>query len=136
MTDEQVKAAVEALKGRGEPISGPRINRYLRSVPPYIGMSYRDLLPLLKNQPLPTPAEEAEQDLEAMANACDAARRDGARYAERQKLIADSEALWIRCAAVRNRGSARGEDLTALVDAFERLRHAMSALICATGRKT
>jgi hypothetical protein len=133
---ERVRETMTTLEARGEAISCHTVNRYLRSVPPYIGASYRDLLPLLRNQRVPTEAEQAEQDILSMAQACEEAMTNGASRARLQSLIADSEKLWQRVMPLMLRASARGEDTGAFVIAFERLRDARSALILAPGRKT
>jgi hypothetical protein len=53
----------------------------------------------------------------------------------RQRLIAVSEEVWLRCRPALHRASARGEDTMALATAFERLREARSAVIIAHTRR-
>jgi hypothetical protein len=110
----RVQTAMEALAAAGEPISANRVNRWLRSHPPYYGMSFRDLLPLLKIQAVPTPAEQALQDLEAMSKAIEQALADQAGLKVRQRLSHESEAVWLASRRVMLQAAARGDDVRAL----------------------
>ncbi len=126
MTSEAVQQAVKDLEARSEVVSARNVRKRLG------GGSFRDLLPLLRMQALPTEAEQAVRDILAMAHACEDAITDGTSRTTRQRLIAESETLWQTCMPALLRASARGEETTAFVDVFERLREARSAVIVRT----
>jgi hypothetical protein len=129
MTAAQVQQAVHTLEANGETVSARKVLRLLRRTPPYIGGSYRDLLPLLKIQRVPSAAAQALQDVIQMADACEQAVTDAAPYKVRQALIAESEKGWVRWRHIMLTAGAKGEDVGELSEAFERLRQARTRLI-------
>jgi hypothetical protein len=133
---QDVRQAMAILEAQRSPVSARVVNRLLRATPPrFMGLSFRDLLPMLRIQPVLSETEQACRDLTQMAEACEAAVRDGATHAGRQKLIGASEDVWRQAMAALQRSSAQGTDVTALATAFERLGQARGALIMAHARR-
>jgi len=133
---QDVQEAMATLEAQRQQVSARAVNRLLRATGPrFMGLSFRDLLPMLKIQPVPSETEQGLRDLTRIAEACEAALRDGAPYPLRQKLIGDSEDVWRQVMAVLQRSSAKGADVTALATAFERLGQARGALIMAHARR-
>jgi hypothetical protein len=125
-----VREAVARLEAQGQPVSARAVNRILRATGPrFRGMSFRELLPILRIPPVVSEAERAINDLDAMTHACAAAVRDGVTTAARHKLLDATDQQWQRAMAVLLRATARGEDTQALTAAFERLRTAREHLI-------
>jgi hypothetical protein len=129
-----VREAVASLSAQGHPVSARAVNRRLRATGPrFMGMSFRDLLPMLRIPPVVSEAEQVIADLDAMTHTCEAAVRDGASAATRQRLIAASDQQWRQGMAVLLRLTAKGADTAALTAAFEALRLARERLILARG---
>jgi hypothetical protein len=136
MTYAQVEQAKETLAARGEPISVRNINRLLRQTPPrFRGASFSDLLRLLKIQRVPSKTELAIDSLDAMTQACADAIAGPHSPSRLQRLLAMTEDCWVQNLAVLLDASARAEDVTALDEAFDRLRRARSAVITAQSRR-
>jgi hypothetical protein len=90
-----VRQAVASLEAQGQPVSARAVNRRLRATGPrFRGMSYRDLLPMLRIPPVMSEAERAIRDLDAMARACEAAVQGGVTAAVRSLLLRDCEETW------------------------------------------
>jgi hypothetical protein len=125
-----VREAVASLEAQGQPVSARAVNRRLRATGPrFRGMSFRDLLPMLRIPPVASESARAIANLDAMTHTCEAAVRDGAPAAARHKLLAASADEWQRGMAVLLRLTAQGADTAALTAAFERLRTAREHLI-------
>ena len=90
-----VQQAVQTLKAAGQPISLRKVNRVLRALPPYVGMSFRDLLPILRHQ-RDTGKECYEKILE-LTTAFEAALRQPAD-ADLPTLLSRGEKVWRTCA--------------------------------------
>ena len=130
MTGEAVQQAVRDLEARGQLASLHNVNRHLRSVPPYRGMSYRDLIPLLRNQQV-TPTDPAYASVVNMAHELEEAlaRR---RNRDLPALIERGEQTWSKHVRAMYEASRRGDpagQLEAWASAFEQLRCALSAAI-------
>jgi hypothetical protein len=132
MNDQRVAVqhAVKTLEANGKVVSAYNVNQVLRSTPPYYGMSYRDLLPLLRNQQ-DMPNDPRYQQVIWMAEALEevlAQRRHG----HLQALIEQGSTTWSRCAPAMHQASARGDPMVqveAWVASFERLRFGREAAI-------
>jgi hypothetical protein len=101
-----------------------------------MGASFRDLLPFLRIQPVISETAQALRDLDAMTQACADAIAAHAPHSVLQKLLATSDEGWRRAMGMMLKAGARGEDVTALTEAFDRLREARAAVIAAQSRRS
>jgi hypothetical protein len=129
-----VQQAVRTLEAAGKMASVRKVNRLLRLVPPYRGLRYSTLLPLLRNQQV-TPTDPAYTSVVNMAVELEEAvaqRRDR----DLSALIDRGERTWSQNAPAMFAASARGEAMEAWAAAFERLRRARdSAIVHHHGRR-
>ena len=128
MTREVAAAVVKALEANGQVVSAPNVNRQLRAVPPHRGLSFTDLLPILRNQADPTLTDPHYQAVVEMAKVLEEALVHR-RYGLLLGLIDQGERTWSQHAPAMWVASAQGDEMQPWVDAFERLRHATQAAI-------
>jgi hypothetical protein len=95
MPRELVQNAVNTLKAAGQPISLRKVNRVMRAMPPYFGMSFRDLLPILRHQH-DTPKECYREVLE-LTTSFEAALAHP-HDADLPALLSRGEEVWRTCA--------------------------------------
>jgi hypothetical protein len=131
MTREVVQQAMTVLQTQGTPVSARNVLRILRNAPPhYRGYSFRDLLPLLKNQADTLQDPRYQAVIDAAAQLEDVVARG--HHGQLSGGIARAEHTWQTCATAMYQASARGDpmaQLEAWAAAFERLRLACSAAI-------
>jgi hypothetical protein len=94
MPRELVQQAINTLKAAGQPISLRKVNRVMRAMPPYFGMSFRDLLPFLRHQH-DTPKECYRQVLELTAAFETALAHP--HDTDLPALLSRGEAVWRTC---------------------------------------
>jgi hypothetical protein len=72
VTHGSVQQAIKTLEASGQPISVRAVNRVMRNMPPFFGMSFRDLLPKLQH-PHDT-SKECYREVLELIDALEAAR--------------------------------------------------------------
>jgi hypothetical protein len=94
VTRELVQQAVNTLKAAGQPISLRKVNRVMRAMPPYFGMSFRDLLPILWHQH--DPGKACYREVLELIDAFEAALRQPADV-DLPALLIRGEKVWRTC---------------------------------------